>query len=115
MVRLHLGPPDGFMNCSRILRYLEMVCLEIGGVAQLGRAPALQAGGRRFDPAHLHTIADYANSCLHRSLTITYCAEYKLKRALLCCGDFYTLQLRYLGQIVDALATDGDEGRSKLR
>ncbi len=30
-------------------------------------------------------------------------------------GDFRTLQLRYSGQIVDALATDGDEGRSKLR
>ena len=27
---------------------------ELGGVAQLGRAPALQAGGQEFDPPHLH-------------------------------------------------------------
>jgi hypothetical protein len=25
-----------------------------GGVAQLARAPALQAGGQRFDSVHLH-------------------------------------------------------------
>ena len=25
-----------------------------GGIAQLARAPALQAGGQRFDPAYLH-------------------------------------------------------------
>ena len=25
-----------------------------GGVAQLARAPALQAGGHRFDSVHLH-------------------------------------------------------------
>ena len=29
--------------------------------------------------------------------------------------DFYASQIRYAGQKVDALATDGDEGRSKLR
>ncbi len=27
---------------------------QIGGVAQLARAPALQAGGHRFDSVHLH-------------------------------------------------------------
>ena len=26
----------------------------LGGVAQLARAPALQAGGHRFDSVHLH-------------------------------------------------------------
>jgi hypothetical protein len=26
----------------------------IGGCSSVGRAPALQAGGRRFDPVHLH-------------------------------------------------------------
>ena len=36
MVRIHPDPPT------------------IGAVAQLGRAPALQAGGRRFDPDQLH-------------------------------------------------------------
>ena len=28
--------------------------LPFGGLAQLARAPALQAGGHRFDPVHLH-------------------------------------------------------------
>ena len=28
--------------------------LEYGGIAQLARAPALQAGGRRFDSDYLH-------------------------------------------------------------
>ena len=28
-----------------------------GGIAQLARAPALQAGGQRFDPAYLHHAA----------------------------------------------------------
>ena len=36
MVRIHPDPPG------------------IGAVAQFGRAPALQAGGRRFDPDQLH-------------------------------------------------------------
>ncbi len=29
-----------------------------GGVAQLARAPALQAGGHRFDSVHLHRTAE---------------------------------------------------------
>ena len=29
-----------------------------GGIAQLARAPALQAGGRRFDSDYLHQIAN---------------------------------------------------------
>jgi hypothetical protein len=37
MVRVHLGPPY-------ILR----------GLSSAGRAPALHAGGQRFDPARLH-------------------------------------------------------------
>ena len=37
MVRVHFGPP-----------------LQIWGVSSAGRAPALQAGGHRFDPGTLH-------------------------------------------------------------
>ena len=37
MVRTHPDPPITFGGCSSI-----------------GRAPALQAGGHRFDPVHLH-------------------------------------------------------------
>ena len=30
--------------------------VEMWGCSSAGRAPALQAGGQRFDPAHLHHI-----------------------------------------------------------
>ena len=33
--------------------------LESGGISSAGRAPALQAGGQRFDPAILHQIFLY--------------------------------------------------------
>ncbi len=32
--------------------------LESGGISSAGRAPALQAGGQRFDPAILHHLWD---------------------------------------------------------
>ena len=31
-----------------------------GGIAQLARAPALQAGGHRFDPVYLHQTKPYS-------------------------------------------------------
>ena len=42
MVRVHFGPP------------LQKRAKEIWGFSSAGRAPALQAGGQRFDPANLH-------------------------------------------------------------
>ena len=39
VVQVHPGPPAQ---------------LESGGISSAGRAPALQAGGQRFDPAILH-------------------------------------------------------------
>ena len=32
---------------------------DYGGVAQLARAPALQAGGHRFEPDHLHHTLNF--------------------------------------------------------
>ena len=29
---------------------------DIGGCSSVGRAPALQAGGRQFEPVHLHLL-----------------------------------------------------------
>ena len=43
MVRVHFGPP--------LSKELKM---KIWGFSSAGRAPALQAGGQRFDPANLH-------------------------------------------------------------
>ena len=37
----------------------------IRGCSSFGRAPALQAGGSRFDPVHLHQIAVVAQSVEH--------------------------------------------------
>jgi hypothetical protein len=45
---------DGFLLlCGAVL----LGCCPVGsdgGCSSVGRAPALQAGGRRFDPVHLH-------------------------------------------------------------
>ena len=42
MVRVHFGPP--LLKSENLL----------WGVSSAGRAPALQAGGHRFDPGTLH-------------------------------------------------------------
>ena len=34
--------------------YFKNIQITYGGVAQLARAPALQAGGQEFDSPHLH-------------------------------------------------------------
>ncbi len=34
-------------------------CVERRGLSSAGRAPALHAGGQRFDPARLHKIRQY--------------------------------------------------------
>ena len=45
-----------------------------GGLAQLARAPALQAGGQRFESVILHTFQSFAHH-----------AEQTEKRSLTCC------------------------------
>ena len=45
------------MDERQRLRWLEgyeVHCDAVGGCSSVGRAPALQAGGQRFDSAHLH-------------------------------------------------------------
>ena len=39
----------------------------------------------------------------------------RIDRVVSIIEDFHASQIRYVEQKVDALATDGDEGRSKLR
>ena len=58
IVQIYLGPPG---SRKRLLR----------GYSSIGRAPALQAGGCRFDPGYLHheeEIPGFEN-CQIRSLT----------------------------------------------
>ena len=45
--RVHFGPP-----------LLQKSAYWIWGFSSAGRAPALQAGGQRFDPANLHQETD---------------------------------------------------------
>ena len=50
MVRIHPDPPVRCRVEAAVYRYLE----QDRGCSSIGRAPALQAGGRRFDPDQLH-------------------------------------------------------------
>ena len=47
MVRVHAGPQERETAKEAETRVL-------GGIAQLARAPALQAGGHRFESVYLH-------------------------------------------------------------
>ena len=63
--------------CNIFVRYIERVAVQFvgaqrGGVAQLARAPALHAGGRRFDSDRLHAI-------LGRRLTVQDGGDYQRK------------------------------------
>lgn len=42
-----------------------------GPIAQLARAPALQAGGRRFEPGWVHSI-EFSNIILFLQTTLLY-------------------------------------------
>ena len=80
MVRVHAGPQREARNSKGqkikfqivwILRFwdLNFKPSEHGGLAQLARAPALQAGGHRFD-----------SDILHREKQSTGSVDWKLKR-----------------------------------
>lgn len=49
------GPGPGVLR-SAVHRFSRWLCrlIERWGCSSAGRAPALQAGGQRFDPAQLH-------------------------------------------------------------
>ena len=54
MVRVHAGPPA--LPGARPTQ--ASAGGEVGGLAQLARAPALQAGGHRFESDILHKLGD---------------------------------------------------------
>jgi hypothetical protein len=47
------------MRCSR--KYLRLIELQKWACSSAGRAPALQAGGRRFEPAHVHQLSSFVS------------------------------------------------------
>ena len=116
-----------------------------GGLAQLARAPALQAGGQRFESVILHSVCENADrrsqsAIIRNGLEIfdilthkTVSKDFKLKTELYDSinSQFTAESMSYaaciiivmcgirgeskLGRLVDALALGGDEGRDKLR
>jgi hypothetical protein len=62
-VRVLLGPPS-----------LKSFCLLARGHSSAGRAPALQAGGRRFDPDWLHQIPRVAVDVVENGCGAAPCA-----------------------------------------
>ena len=77
---------------------LTFAAAKNGGLAQLARAPALHAGGQRFESVILHKKA---GSICHPACIL----------GCMCERDEESKQ----GRMADALALGGDEGRDKLR
>ena len=65
---------DSIALHSQILHSSLLILHYNGGLAQLARAPALQAGGQRFESVILHTFQSFAHH-----------AEQTEKRSLTCC------------------------------
>jgi hypothetical protein len=62
MVRIHPDPPSGRRICCMPGR-VRRVRGWTRGCSSVGRAPALQAGGHRFDPVHLHHCPVLGRTC----------------------------------------------------
>ena len=70
------GTTQGLRPRGRRLHHSS--ALLIGGLAQLARAPALQAGGQRFESVILHLVIPSARAGDEKRSTLTY---WKFKRA----------------------------------
>ena len=96
MVQLQPDPPDqrtedrgrrtefggSHSDSSSVLCPLSSVlCLLIRGCSSAGRAPALQAGGHRFDPVHLHHFRGLRTEDRRQRIKSV------LKSAVLCLQD----------------------------
>ena len=88
-----------------------------GGLAQLARAPALHAGGQRFESVILHSeviINFWLVIIFERSLT--WCNQKsKVKAESIYRPYVIGKKKSKQGHMADALALGGDEGRDKLR
>ena len=105
-------------------RSAVQLCLGLrdGGLAQLARAPALQAGGQRFESVILH-VALYARAIFdklikqkkkrHETRLIRSTAEVCLPHSFFL--DVGRRRESEKGRTEDALALTSDEGRDKLR
>ena len=97
----------------------------LGGLAQLARAPALQAGGQRFESVILHSPhieEEIFDILTHKTVSKRLCFFDWVKSQITADSMSYfplaTAEVngeRKLGRLVDALALGGDEGRDKLR
>ena len=55
------------MDSGILIEYLIHTQTLNGGLAQLARAPALHAGGQRFESVILHILENTSNYCLSNS------------------------------------------------
>ena len=63
-----------------------------GGFSSAGRAPALQAGGRRFDPVNLHQVQTKANSMIAKRSSSWFLFGLERSKALISCSFFNNLE-----------------------
>ena len=49
--------------------------MRLRGVSSAGRAPALQAGGHRFDPGTLHRLNQLVEGPLRRAVALDLCSR----------------------------------------
>ena len=94
MVQIHPDPPlssdedQGTRDEEKILvtSYLSLVTV-IWGHSSAGRAPALHAGGRRFDPAWLHQICSCAAASEYEFEQKTECFLFDEPGRIICPGS----------------------------
>ena len=63
-----------------------------GGVAQLARAPALQAGGHRFDSVHLHQKKNDCKEIIEEAISLQF--FYVIEKYAF--GEIVFYQMRFL-------------------
>ena len=93
------------------------------GISSAGRAPALHAGGQRFDPAILHQFGFLTEKLLFfTSWYFVIISKYRFDGGYRCphyaSNRTNVLTLHWSseqGSMGDALALSGDEGRDYLR
>jgi hypothetical protein len=89
MVRIHPDPP-----VPKAAAWQQAAVRQDRGCSSIGRAPALQAGGRRFDPVQLHQVEGAAGRVLRLGSIGCGARESALKRwswkrprpGLKCCS-----------------------------
>ena len=97
----------------------SQLSFDYGGLAQLARAPALHAGGQRFESVILHPTRKSKRSMTYwtKQKVIFFSTSWKYisPAQLTDVSSVNDKKESRKGHMADALALGGDEGRDKLR